>query len=206
MPNTNTPSVHLLSGSYYGVPLAKTGPAGVFTGQITDGTLIRGDTLVKKSRVTVLAVTSVPTTAPGVVFRQIFGMRAPYDYALCGDVHVSPMWTLQIAAGGACTGRWNLDVRKNGTSIVSGAKGIGPVESLNAAGGTNYLDHWHITSTLLPTSFTGSTASTPGDLLELVLEFEIVGTFAASAAEVRLHVDPFTAARELIFEFMQGTA
>lgn len=190
-------SVTQFSGGWYAAPIA----TAVGTAAYADGVLIPSKTLNKVVSQTTTTISSIDTTAAGVKFSNQYSLRCGYNVSFGGQLRARCKWQTTTGAGGAATGRINIDVKRKDTSgnvsSISGlVKGSGAPRSI--AGVTNQTEN-QIVVNIPPQTFA------PGESIVVVVEFEVIATNAANTLVVVLSTNPNTAGDELMIELDAGT-
>lgn len=190
-------SVTQFSGGWYAAPIA----TATATAAYTDGVLIPSKTLNKAVSQSTLTISSIDTTAAGVKFSNQYSLRCGYNVSFGGQLRAKVKWQTTTGAGGAATGRINIDVKRKDTSgnvsSISGlTKGSGAPRSI--AGITNQTEN-QILVNIPPQTFA------PGESIVVVVEFEVIATNAANTLVVVLATNPNSAGDELMIELDAGT-
>jgi len=190
-------SVTQFSGGWYAAPIA----TAIGTAAYTDGVLIPSKTLNKAVSQASTTISSIDTTAAGVKFANQYSLRCGYNVSFGGQLRVKLKWQTTTGAGGAATGRMNVDVKRKDTSgnvsSISGlVKGSGAPRSI--AGVTNQTEN-QILVNIPPQTFA------PGESIVVVVEFEVIATNAAATLVVVLSTNPNSSGDELMIELDSGT-
>lgn len=190
-------SVTQFSGGWYAAPPA----TATATVAYTDGVLIPSKAINKSVSQSTTTISAIDTTAAGVKFSLFYSLRCAYNVSFAGQVRARVKWATTTGSGAGGTARWNLDIRRKDTSgnvsTINGlVKGSGTPRSV--AGVSNYVDNQIVTNVPAQTFV-------PGESLVAVLEFEVLGTVAASSLVVAVNTNPATSGDELIIEIDSGT-
>lgn len=190
-------SVTQFSGGWYAAPSSTAGATVAYT----DGVLIPSKTINKSVSQATCAISAIDTNAPGVKFTLLYALRCAYNVSFAGQVRARVKWATTAGAGGAATGRINLDIRRKDTSgnvsTISGlTKGYGNTRSIS--GISNYTENQIVVSVPAQTFVAGES-------IVAAIEFEVIATNAAATLAVQVNTNPATAGDELIIEIDSGT-
>jgi hypothetical protein len=190
-------SVTQFSGGWYAAP-SSTASATV---AYTDGVLIPSKTINKSVSQTTTTISSIDTNASGDKFSLLYSLRCAYNVSFAGQLRARVKWATTTGAGAGATGRIFVEVRRKDTSgnvsaIPGLSRGYGSTRSV--AGVSNYVENQIVVNVPAQTF-------TPGESIVVVVGFEIIATFAASALVVVVSTNPATSGDELIIELDSGT-
>ena len=154
-----------------------------------------GESLILKSDPT-STDESISTAASGVIVTRTFSYKMPTDLTFAADIIAALRWNLTSAGGVGSTGRLNLDVKKNGSSIAGLTKANGATRALQPAdgGSGSTPTREEILNVAMP-----ATIFVAGDTLDFVVECEVVAT-AAGTSTWRVFHDPATPGSEMVAE------
>lgn len=161
------------------------------TAAVTDGVLVRDDTLQKTSTTTGTTISSVDTGTTGVKFTHVFKLRFPFTVTTAARTRTRIKWEVTNAGPATTTGRVNVDLQKNGGAIGGVTKANGTTQAVSAPG--TFTDA-NLTVDIPSTTFSA------GDTLDVRVEFEVMVASAGTTLAVKLHHDPATSGNELIYE------
>jgi hypothetical protein len=190
-------SVTQFSGGWYAAP-SSTASATV---AYTDGVLIPSKTINKSVSQTTTTISSIDTNASGDKFSLLYSLRCAYNVSFAGQLRARVKWATTTGAGAGATGRIFVEIRRKDTSgnvsaIPGLSRGYGSTRSV--AGVSNYVENQIVVNVPAQTF-------TPGESIVVVVGFEIIATFAASALVVVVSTNPATSGDELIIELDSGT-
>ena len=190
-------SVTQFSGGWYAAP-SSTASATV---AYTDGVLIPSKTINKSVSQTTTTISSIDTNASGDKFSLLYSLRCAYNVSFAGQLRARVKLATTTGAGAGATGRIFVEVRRKDTSgnvsaIPGLSRGYGSTRSV--AGVSNYVENQIVVNVPAQTF-------TPGESIVVVVGFEIIATFAASALVVVVSTNPATSGDELIIELDSGT-
>lgn len=190
-------SVTQFSGGWYAAPSSTASGTVAYT----DGVLIPSKTINKSVSQTTTTISSIDTNASGDKFSLLYSLRCAYNVSFAGQLRARVSWGSNPGAGAGATGRIFVEVRRKDTSgnvsaIPGLSRGYGSTRSV--AGVSNYVENQIVVNVPAQTF-------TPGESIVVVVGFEIIATFAASALTVTIKTNPATSGDELIIELDSGT-
>jgi len=191
-------SVTQFSGGWYAAPSSTASGTVAYT----DGVLIPSTTINKGVSQTTTTISSIDTNASGDKFSLLYSLRCAYNVSFAGQLRARVKWATTTGAGAGATGRIFVEVRRKDTSgNVSAIPGLSRGYGSTRSVATAPLQH---TENQIVVNVPAQTF-TPGESIVVVLGFEIIATFAASALVVVVSTNPASVGDELIFELDSGT-
>jgi hypothetical protein len=140
---------------------------------------------------------AIDTTATGSKVTHGFQVRIPYAMTLACRVRIRLRWRINASSPVGALGRFNADILKSGVAITNLLKSKGPPRALDAAPASVYTE-------TLVVDIPAATNFSPGDTLDLRLDFEVTTGAAGATLGVGLFTDPDSAGAELYVECDNG--